>query len=169
MSNNSNNNLNLNGLKPYNFEEFVDELSKNSIKGEAGKATKESMKMPKGFKAIVTIAILTASISFIIGLGRTMNIPEKIEKQITRAKDDPYVIALANEIIDRYGYDNWHDNKKATEQEQKNDNKKEENKQVKPKKDYTLYICIGAGIIVSITAIVIVILINQKKKSDIEL
>ena len=66
-------------------------------------------------------------------------------------------------------YDNWHDNKKATEQEQKNDNKKEENKQVKPKKDYTLYICIGAGIIVSITAIVIVILINQKKKSDIEL
>ena len=53
-------------------------------------------------------------------------------------------------------------------EEEKEEPKKEEGNEIikapKPKKDYTLYICIGAGILLSITAIVIVLLINKKKK-----
>jgi hypothetical protein len=36
------------------------------------------------------------------------------------------------------------------------------------KKDYTLYICIGIAVIISITAIVTIILINKKKKTLIQ-
>ena len=36
---------------------------------------------------------------------------------------------------------------------------------VKPKNDYTLYICIGAAAVISITAIVVIVLLNKKKKS----
>lgn len=49
-------------------------------------------------------------------------------------------------------------------EEETKDDKKEEKNVIKAKKDYTLYICIGAGILVAITAIVTIILVNQKKK-----
>ena len=51
-------------------------------------------------------------------------------------------------------------------EEPKEEQKKEEPKKiVKNKNNYTLYICIGAGILLSLTAIIIVILINKKKKN----
>ena len=50
-------------------------------------------------------------------------------------------------------------------EEPKEEQKKEPKKEVKVKKNNTLYICIGAGILLSLTAIVIVILINKKKKN----
>ena len=36
---------------------------------------------------------------------------------------------------------------------------------VKPKNDYTLYICIGIGVVLSLTAVITIILINKKKKN----
>ena len=56
------------------------------------------------------------------------------------------------------------------EEEQEKPKKEEPKKEVikpvaKPKKDYTLYICIGVGVILSLTALVIILLINKKKKN----
>lgn len=47
-----------------------------------------------------------------------------------------------------------------------NNDNKNEIKVEKPKKDYTLYICIGAGIVVALIVLVPIILINKKKNKE---
>ena len=84
--------------------------------------------------------------------------------RLTDEEDDDNII-LAND----YKNENIKENEEIKPIEEiKQNEEKNEIKAEKPKKDYTLYICIGIAVIISITAIVTIILINKKKKTLIQ-
>ena len=120
---------------------------------------------PTTYKPVEDVNVYDASYEKVIS---------KIEKGTTIVTE--YCYDDTECYYEKDGIKGWIDTEEIKEEtKEKTDNENlpihethEPNKEVKvnkPKKDYTLYICIGAGVILSITAVVTIILINKKKKN----